>query len=205
MNIQTEKLGKKFGKEWIFQNFTFSFANNQAHAIVGNNGSGKSTLLKTLLGLMPASVGTVAYFAQPSQVISAELWFRQVALATPYMELIEELTLREAVDFHFKFKTMQVTEDELIDQLGWGKRQTQQAIRFFSSGMKQKLKLAFAIFAKTPILCLDEPCANLDQTNIDWYTQKIQEQVGKRTILICSNQAFEYQFCKHLINMQHWK
>jgi ABC-type multidrug transport system ATPase subunit len=99
--IKVENLSKRFNREWIFRNLHFDFEHGQTYAITGPNGSGKSTLLQILWGQMPPSKGTVTYFINQDKLPDDDI-YRQVSVATPYMDLIEEFTLKEQLEFHFK-------------------------------------------------------------------------------------------------------
>ncbi|HMR57562.1 MAG TPA: ATP-binding cassette domain-containing protein, partial [Cyclobacteriaceae bacterium] len=102
MKIEAKDLSKRFNREWIFKNLNFQFTENR-YAIVGPNGSGKSTLLQILWGQMLPSKGELSYSIN-NTIITADEVFKHVAIATPYLELIDEFTLTEMVDFHFHFK-----------------------------------------------------------------------------------------------------
>ncbi|HYC28328.1 MAG TPA: ATP-binding cassette domain-containing protein, partial [Chitinophagaceae bacterium] len=79
-------------------------------------------------------------------------------------------------------------------------------IKNFSSGMKQKVKLALAILADTPLLLLDEPVSNLDRNAISWYTDMMARYSSGRTVLVCSNaMAEEYSFCTRQLNMADYR
>ena len=78
-------------------------------------------------------------------------------------------------------------------------------IRYFSSGMKQRVKLALAFCADTPLLMLDEPTANLDAQGSNWYLQLIEQFAAGRLTIICSNQPNEYAFCKNRLNLLDFK
>jgi ABC-type multidrug transport system ATPase subunit len=201
--IVTKNVGKQFGREWIFKNFSFDFHENQSYAITGSNGSGKSTLMKILAGIIPATIGEVDYVYNEKKVDSQD-WFKDLAIAAPYLELVEEFSLREMIDFHTNFKKLSVKRDELIKKLEFQKS-THKPIKFFSSGMKQKLKLALAMYAESKILFLDEPTANLDEKNINWYIENIKEVSANKVLIICSNQQYEYNFCNQVVNLMLFK
>lgn len=78
-------------------------------------------------------------------------------------------------------------------------------IRYYSSGMKQRVKLAQAIFSDTACLFMDEPCTNLDDTGIRLYHQLIGEYCNKRLVIVSSNDVQEYDFCTKIINMLDYK
>ncbi len=78
-------------------------------------------------------------------------------------------------------------------------------IRYFSSGMKQRLKLALAFCADTPILMLDEPTSNLDSQGVDWYLSLVEQFAKDRLTIICSNQEHEYSFCQHMLSIADYK
>lgn len=200
MKIIAENLGKRFNFHWIFRNHNYTLQSGNSYAIIGHNGSGKSTLIQTLIGLIPISEGKLGYEKSAHQV-SADDIYKEIVIAAPYLELIEEFTLQEQINFHFKFKKLKSGVDlAFLPELLWLDKARHKEIRFFSSGMKQRLKLGLAFFSDTPILVLDEPTSNLDRTGIDWYKAQIPDQQS-RLILIGSNQEEEYEFCKEKIMM----
>ena len=78
-------------------------------------------------------------------------------------------------------------------------------IRYYSSGMKQRIKLAQAVFTDMPLLLLDEPCTNLDEKGYALYYNLIEQYCNGKTIIISSNDKNEYQFCKERINIIDYK
>ncbi len=78
-------------------------------------------------------------------------------------------------------------------------------IRNFSSGMKQRIKLAQCIFSDTAIVLLDEPCTNLDAEGVVLYNNLIQEHCKKRMVVVSSNDHHEYEFCKENLDIMNWK
>jgi len=127
-------------------------------------------------------------------------------LAAPYLELIEEFTLTEVIDFHFKFKRYKpgIDKNEVISLLGMENNKNK-LIRYFSSGMKQRLKLALAFCSDTPMLMLDEPTSNLDTQGVDWYLNLVEQFAQNRLTIVCSNQEHEYGFCKEQLNISDFK
>lgn len=205
MRIETENLGKRFKREWIFRNFTFTFAEQQVYAIVGPNGSGKSTLMQILWGQMVPSKGTVQY-REKEQTVPPDEYFKEVSIATPYMELIEEFTLQEMIDFHYQFKRPKggVSKASLLELMELAHAKDK-AIANFSSGMRQRLKLALAFYSDTPFLFLDEPTTNLDKKAIEWYQKHLVIAMGDRTVLIASNQEHEYPESAAMVDLARLK
>lgn len=201
MEIIADDIGKKYGKEWVIRNLSFTVPSSASLAIVGSNGSGKSSLLRILSGASPPSAGEVFYQFE-NRTIFPEQFYQYIAIAAPYLELIEEMTLLEIVSFHKGFKSFQDGRSsmDVIETMRLTDS-THKEIRNFSSGMKQRVKLGLSIFSDTPILLLDEPCSNLDPKGIDWYLGQLSLQVKKRTILICSNQPYEYPFCQNTLHL----
>src|ERR1700712_2344690 len=103
MKITLNNIGRRFNRDWIFRNIDYTFTSGETYAILGPNGSGKSTLLQVLNGSLVPSAGNISY-SLGDQTIEAEAVFKQLSLAAPYLELIEEFTMDEMTDFHFKFK-----------------------------------------------------------------------------------------------------
>ena len=193
--------GKRFNKDWIFQSLNVAFEQGQHYALIGNNGSGKSTLLQILSGYTTLSKGTIEWNNADSQTA-----YDQISIAAPYLELVEELTTIEHFKFHATFKSLvdNLSIQEMI-QLIRLENATHKQIRYFSSGMKQRLKLALAIFSTSPILLLDEPCSNLDKEGYALYKELIQKYAMHKLIIVGSNDPEEYAFCTQQINLMDYK
>jgi len=205
MRIELSHIGRRFNREWIFRNVDYSFAQGKSYAILGPNGSGKSTLLQVIAGNLSPSEGTLTYLKN-NQKVDDEDVFQDLSIATPYLELIEELTLTELINFHFSFKSYRHTLNSkgIIELLGFEKSK-HKAIKYFSSGMKQRTKLALAFCSDTPILLLDEPTANLDNQGIEWYKSFIDQFTTNRLVIVCSNQEHEYSFCSEALKIADYK
>ncbi len=192
MKIVTDNLSKRFNREWIFRNFSFEFLPSKTYAILGPNGSGKSTLLQILWGQMPPSEGTVQYKNDAYSIPQLDV-FKSIAIATPYMDLIDEFTLEEMVKFHFSFKTIREMQsvEEVIEKLGLSHAR-KKVISNFSSGMRQRLKLGLAFNTQSDILFLDEPTTNLDKKSIDWYWTNLNPLLNSVLTVIASNLEAEF-------------
>jgi ABC-type multidrug transport system ATPase subunit len=199
MNITTENLGKRFNREWVFRNFNYEFNAGHTYAVVGPNGSGKSTMMQVLWGQMPPSTGSVTYLNTSQSEI-----YKSLAIAAPYMDLIDEFTLQEMIRFHFKFKKSRVVVEEVLEKTGL-ESSRQKLLSSFSSGMRQRLKLALAFYSETEILFLDEPCTNLDKKSIEWYHRQLDLISSETLVFIASNQDFEYPSAAQKVEILSYK
>jgi len=205
MQITLKNIGRRFNRDWIFRGIDYTFNSGETYAILGPNGSGKSTLLSVLDGSLSPSAGTISYTLNDIP-IEADQVFKQLSLAAPYLELIEEFTLTEMLEFHFRFKNRKGGMDDksIIGLLDMHPSKNK-LIKYFSSGMKQRLKLALAFCSDTPLLMLDEPTSNLDSQGVAWYMGLVQQFAANRLTVICSNQEHEYSFCKYQLNISDYK
>lgn len=205
MEIVAEQIGKKYRKEWIFRRIDLTLKAGSSYTFVGPNGSGKSTLLQLLAGSLPATEGTLTYSLN-GQKLDPDNWFRQVSVAAPYLELVEELTLDELLTFHQTFKPFKngLTLGLIADRLLLSHARHKE-IKYFSSGMKQRVKLGLAFFSQSPVVILDEPTANLDRQGALWYHDEVRQLDPSQLLLIGSNQPEEYDFCKNIIDVTTWK
>ncbi|MBS1491315.1 MAG: ATP-binding cassette domain-containing protein [Bacteroidetes bacterium] len=210
MKIIANNLGKRFNREWVFRNFNYTFEAGKRYAITGPNGSGKSTLMQVLWGQMQASSGTITFHSSdntphnPNTEIDPNEIFKQVAIAAPYMDLIEEFSLREMIDFHFKFKPCRISPHRLLEKINLPAT-TSKPISQYSSGMRQRLKLALAFYSETTLLFLDEPCTNLDQASVQWYHDQLNEIPSNTLVFIASNQEHEYASVDFKIDILDYK
>lgn len=199
--IRLNQIGRRFNRDWIFRQKTYQFVSGERYAILGPNGSGKSTLLKVISGSLTPSEGDISYFRDGVEV-PVEQFYRHLTVAAPYMELVEEFSLQEMLRFHFHNKDFLPGFDAsvLAERIGLA-GSMDKALRFFSSGMKQRVKLALACATDSEVLLLDEPISNLDQNAIEWYHQLLEDTVGDRILIICSNQPEEYKSCGSILQL----
>src|SRR5678815_3745386 len=104
MKIKLTKAGKRFNREWIFRNAGLEFNASSSYAITGPNGSGKSTMLQCLGGMLQLSEGDIEYSIHNIQSGNNEV-YKQISFCAPYLDLIEEMTLTEFLQFHNQFKS----------------------------------------------------------------------------------------------------
>lgn len=201
MKISLQNVGKRFNRDWIFRSCSSQFLPNHSYAITGPNGSGKSTLLQVIAGATMHSEGKIIYTKNEQHIAEPYL---HIAIAAPYLELIEEMTATEMLQFHSAFKPLTASVAEMLAAVQLEKAAHKQ-IRYFSSGMKQRLKLAQAFFSDTPVLLLDEPTTNLDAEGTALYRQLVQKQLSQKLVIISSNVPAEYDFCNDVIRMQQYK
>lgn len=210
LTIEANQLGKKYRKEWIFRRVELTLIAGTSYTFVGPNGSGKSTLLQLLAGSLPITEGKLTYKLQ-NGIVEPDGWFKQISIAAPYLELVEELTLDELLAFHQTFKPFKagLTPGIIADQLLLSHARHKE-IKYFSSGMKQRVKLGLAFFSDSPVVILDEPTSNLDRQGADWYKEQVQQLIAPsnrapQLLLIGSNQPDEYDFCPNVIDITQWK
>ncbi|MCP4443508.1 MAG: ATP-binding cassette domain-containing protein [Aureispira sp.] len=206
MNIKVENISKRYRLEWIFKDFSYEFKQGKGYAILGRNGSGKSTLMQILSGYLSPSKGKV-YFLDKQKSIDKELVYKNVSYAGPYIDLIEEFTFPELLKFHSQFKQMLISPKEIKDLLAFPKMAYKKPIKFFSSGMLQRVKLILSICSTTPILLLDEPTITLDQEGIEWY-QHLVDTYGKtadRLLIVASNAEQDYRSCEEHVLITDYK
>lgn len=205
MKITLNIAGKRFNREWIFRNLHYEFYSGKSFAITGANGSGKSTLLQILSGALGLNEGIVTWINNDIN-IEPEHIHRHISFASPYLELIEEMTGKEFLLFHSKFKSfIQNISVENILTISGLKSADNKQIRYYSSGMKQRLKLVQAIFSDVPVILLDEPCTNLDADGYSLYYRLMEEFCKKRLVIIASNDINEYNFCDEQLKIQNFK
>ncbi len=187
MELRFEQVGRRFGRDWIFRGVNAHIVQNQQAIFVGPNGSGKSTLLQIASGFMSPSEGEVIFFGLNGRIANDHV-SQYISYAAPYLDLYEDLTLAEAIDFHMKFRTLREawSHTEVMEAMELS-RHSDKAIRNFSSGMRQRLRLALAILTDSKVLCLDEPTSNLDRNAIAWYRQLLEQNSSNRIVLVSTN------------------
>ena len=205
MKISLEGVSKRYQRHWVFKDVSTTYEAGGRYAILGKNGSGKSTLLRIIAGIQQPSKGGLHYHIDSRPLEQARV-FRHISFCAPGMELPEELNLREFLEFHFTYKPMIAgfSIASIIEATGLV-RAAHKPIGDYSSGMKQRVKMAQAFFSQTPILLLDEPCTNLDEAGVQQYLEWIAAYTAGRTLIIASNDTREYSFCDEQLRMSDYQ
>jgi ABC-type multidrug transport system ATPase subunit len=192
MQLILDNLSKKYPKNKLFENINYKFEINKAYAITGENGSGKSTLIKIMAGVTAPTKGDVVLVSN-GKTVEKEKIFQFLSITAPYLDLIEEFTLKEHLEFHAKFKKVRngANIDDEIEAANLSKSM-HKTVSEFSSGMKQRLKLILCCAFESKILLLDEPTSHLDTKGVDWYKSLISRCSNDRIIIIASNDPMEY-------------
>lgn len=206
MTIELQQAGKKFNRDWIFRNVSFTFSPAKAYAITGPNGSGKSTLLQAIAMSIRVNEGKCFWTQEGNKPINEDAVHQYLAIVAPYLDVIEEMTATEFLQFHASFKPLlpNISIAAMLEEVGLSSAANKQ-IRYYSSGMLQRVKLAQAFFSDVPVLLLDEPCTNLDAEGYALYHRLIEKYAANRTIIVSSNDAAEIDFCKEVIKLTDFK
>lgn len=204
MTIKLDSLGKRFTKEWIFNGLSYNFEAGGKYAVLGPNGSGKSTLLQVISAAMSPSAGYVDHYID-DKLIEPEQVYQHISYCAPYIQLIEELTLAEHIEFHQHFRPLLVDSGTDVLSLLNLQAHKDKQVKFFSSGMKQRLKLGLAILSESQLLLLDEPATNLDKAGIDWFKALLEQYLGNRILIVSSNRPDEYDMCDQYIDLINYK
>ncbi len=197
LSISCTNIAKRYIKEVLFKEVTYTFEQPNKYVILGANSSGKSTLLKILGGAIAHTKGEVTYNVQKpiEQLFS---------FCSPEMHLLDDFTVRELFELHFQFKEKKIP---IAEQ--WQRSNLtpflEKKYSELSSGLKNKVKLSLALYTETPGLLLDEPCTNFDEANTQWYLTSINDLCQHQLIIVASNQASEYTFCTEQIHLQQFK
>ncbi len=203
MQITLDKIGKKFNRRWIFKDINFTFEPRGTYAILGSNGSGKSTLLDILSAHNSATKGHIEFTIEGEKILKENV-YKHLSLAAPYLDLPEELSYREILEFHSKFKEPLLKIEEIISLTGLNKDAEKQ-VRYFSSGMRQRVKLALAILFSSGMILLDEPTSHLDKKGIEWYKDILNKYRQDRLLILASNDPDEYEMCNTFLSIEDYK
>ena len=201
VGLKLEAAGKRYLRQWLFRKLSIELNSGDRLAVTGLNGSGKSTLLQILAGYVSLTEGNILFYNEGEMTEAGE-WYKLIAAATPYMELPEELSLREILEFYATHKKLQFSDPLECAKLAMLDIFMDRPVKFFSSGMKQRLKLSMALSSDVPVILLDEPVSNLDQQGITWFRTLLESLSPDKMLIICSNNVEEeIRGCNKFINL----
>ncbi len=202
ITLKTQALAKRFGTRGVFRDLTFSASVGQTIAISGSNGSGKSTLVKTLLGIVEPSEGTISVTDSERELTRAERLDISAAV-TPYFNLYEALSGAENFIFFCRLRGLSCSANDIESALGVFGLSGRGADRVsgYSSGMRQRLKFALALFLKPKLLFVDEPGVNLDDDGREIVFRELKKHHDRALIFWATNESDELVHADRIIKL----
>jgi heme exporter protein A len=192
VRVAARGLGVRLGGRVVFDGLTFAWEGPGVIAVTGSNGSGKTTLLKVLAGLLAPGRGAVTWDFDGKPLKPAEARAR-LGFVTPEIALYEDLTARENLAF-FAAARGQAWDDGAATRwflrLGLAGRGDER-LGGYSSGMKQRVKLAFALMARPALVLLDEPGSNLDEDGRTLLASLVDEAAKDALVVVATNDPAE--------------
>ena len=201
-----EGLGKRFGHRVLFRRLSFVAPGGCVLAVTGANGSGKSTLLKILAGLLQPTQGAATLHAN-GKALSGDEHPLHVGFVAPYLHVYEDLSARENLSFLARARCLEQREARIgrvLDTVGLALR-ADEAVRTYSSGMKQRVRFAAAIVTDPPFLVLDEPAVNMDSNGRALCARLVEQakQAGK-VVVVASNVAADVAGADHVVCVEDY-
>lgn len=198
---------KKFVTKTIFKKVNLNLKNGSSLALTGRNGSGKSTLIKIIAGLLAATKGKCTLNINGNKTDKEHL-YRYTGFVAPYLNLYDELSAYENLEFFTVMKSNGKKADKeyinsLLERVNLYNRRFD-FVKDFSSGMKQRLKLAFSIINSPPLLLMDEPRTNLDTYGIDIAYGIIEEQIKQGILILATNEIEDTAMCAQSLNIEEY-
>lgn len=200
--LEAKNLGKWFGRRKVFDGLDFVLEEKSSLVVTGKNGSGKTTLLKILCGLIRPTTGGVSISDSERRVTRQESR-NLFGLVMPDLELYGELTAVENLLFLSRIQGSNPergTVEDRLAQVGLEKRENDLVLSF-SSGMKQRLKYAFALLRRPKILLLDEPTANMDEEGTSLADRVIDSQRRRGIVIIATNDRSDLRHAEQTIQL----
>jgi heme exporter protein A len=194
VSLVLERVGKAYGARRVLRDFSLTVSGGEVIAVTGPNGSGKSTLLKIVAGLLRPSRGSVHLTTGAGEIKEAGARRRLTGYAAPDLAFYPELSARENLVFFEAARGRRGTDDAVADALarvGLAGREDDR-VQAYSSGMRQRLRLAFAMLAAGPLLLLDEPSLALDEKGVPLVAEMLHAQRERGGIaLLATNDSRE--------------
>ncbi len=204
ISLQVNNLTKYFDQRKVFKDLSFIVEDNSCLVVIGKNGSGKTTLLKILAGLYSPNEGEIKYNLG-GKTIKKDQTKKFLSLVAPDLNLYDELTALENLKFLSKIQSLSFGEDDLLKKIHDAglKSRENDLVGSFSSGMKQKLKIVFALLNQPKFLLLDEPSSNLDEDGIAYLERRISEQKKRGILILATNNKKETEYGEKILSLDN--
>lgn len=203
ISIQVKELSKRFDKRVILSDISFTHKKGIL-GIAGSNGSGKSTLMKCIAGLWRPSKGEVFWKIDDTE-IEHQTFKNILGYAAPYINLYDELTCYENLNFLLKFKQV----DDIAHRIREALKQTDildlsgQPYQNLSTGQQQRMRISAALIHQPEVLLFDEPGSNLDKAGHKTVAAIVNKfKASGRLVIVASNDEKELNLCDRIFSIE---
>jgi ABC-type multidrug transport system ATPase subunit len=197
--IKADSLFKRYNRQLIFKDISFELKIGESLSVLGPNGSGKSTLLQIIAKIIRPTSGEIFYLKNNKELLQEDI-FKILGFISPDLNVYEELTGMENINFIIKDKKNIEKAMNLLELFNLI-RHKEKEVKRYSSGMKQRLKLLLLLVNDSPILLLDEPGSNLDNSGKDIIYNYLDSIRDEKIIVIATNEEIEEKLCKRSISI----
>lgn len=198
--IELRRVVKVFDERPILRGISATIRSPGAWTILGPNGSGKSTLLRIIAGLLTPTEGEVVYLHNGER-LSAQQRRQTVGMVAPDIALYRPLTALENLQFIARARGMHTRDGDLLAMLEQVqlRQRAHDPVATFSTGMVQRLKMLTALVHRPPVLLLDEPSSNMDETGTQFVRHIVREQAKHGIVIVATNDTREMDYGEPLI------
>jgi len=189
--VEFDALTVRYGSRTALNGASGHFSRG-ATGLLGPNGAGKTTLLKALLGFLSPSSGKLLAFGLSPQASPLEVR-RRIGYMPEVDAHLPDLTAVQTVAFAGELSGLPQSESmrrahEVLQFVGLGEERYRK-VETYSTGMKQKVKLATALVHDPEIVLLDEPTNGLDPAGREEMLHLISDIVTLRglSVVLCSH------------------
>ncbi|MDR2474612.1 MAG: ABC transporter ATP-binding protein [Bacteroidales bacterium] len=208
MAITVTGLSKKYGKQVILDQVSFSISDREIVAFLGANGAGKSTTLKILSGFLLPDAGEILINGMDLRCQLSEIQ-RKIGYLPENNPLYPEMYVREYLAFVASLFRLGKTARQAIDRaiaLTGLESEASKRIGRLSKGYKQRVGLAQAILHCPSVLLLDEPTTGLDPVQLQEVRRLLADLARECSILFSTHNLNETaQLCSHIIIINNGK
>ena len=202
LRLELNDVAAGYGARRVLVGLTLTLRSGETLVVAGSNGSGKSTLLRLICGLQRPTAGTITYIsgewrARPEEARDLVGW------VAPDLQLYRELTALENLEFFAQVRGLRRTRAELealLEQIGLAGR-GDDLLAAYSSGMAQRLRYAYALLHRPPVLLLDEPTVTLDEHGTALVEQVVAAQRNRGITIIATNDQRELRFGDYVLRL----
>jgi iron complex transport system ATP-binding protein len=206
--LRTHRLSYHAGGKALINSISLEFSPGILYGILGPNGSGKTTFLKTITGIWRPSAGDVFWhgshlFLQGRKQICRLMSLVLQSHLIPFDFLAEEMVAMGLYSHGTVADAKPRIARALTAVNAWHLRSRQ--VSSLSNGERQRIYIARALVADSPVILLDEPAASLDirhQLDI-WLLLKKLASKGKTVITTLHDLHFAERFCDRIAVFDH--